>query len=78
MLITSIRDYVQLKGRVELHNISNHFRLPESAVEQMLVFWIKKGKIQQIILKSEQLCKTNQCSSCLSCHLKPKFVYVWI
>ena len=62
MLVTSIRDYVQLKGRAELQDIARHFRIPNSATAQMLDFWIKKGNIEQITIGDNQIaCTPNQC-----------------
>ncbi|WP_238786397.1 FeoC-like transcriptional regulator [Gilliamella sp. ESL0232] len=78
MLITSIRDYVQLKGRVPLQDVARHFRLPESAAEQMLGFWIKKGMIKLIVQDQLLFCQTNKCHSCSNCHLAGNVEYVWV
>ncbi|OCG71984.1 hypothetical protein A9G43_03655 [Gilliamella sp. Occ3-1] len=77
MLITSIRDYVQLKGRAPLKDIARHFHLPESATEQMLRFWVKKGVIKLIAQDQPLLCQINQCSSCASCGLNSQLEYIW-
>lgn len=77
MLITSIRDYVQLKGRASLQDIARHFRLPESAVTQMLDFWIKKGTIKLVEQNPPLFCQTNQCHSCSSCDLSRNIEYIW-
>ncbi|SCB83809.1 FeoC like transcriptional regulator [Gilliamella bombicola] len=77
MLITSIRDYVQLKGRAPLQDIARHFQLPESATEQMLCFWIKKGVIKLIAQDQPLPCQANQCRSCTSCGLTSQLEYVW-
>ena len=77
MLITSIRDYVQLKGRAPLKDIARHFHLPESATEQMLRFWVKKGVIKLIAQDQPLPCQTNQCSSCASCGLTSQLEYIW-
>ena len=61
MLVTSIRDYVQLKGRTDLQDIARHFRIPNSATAQILDFWIKKGCIQQLTIEDNKTaCKLNQ------------------
>lgn len=80
MLMTSIRDYVQLKGRADLQDIARHFQLPESASAQMLDFWVKKGTIKLISLAEQNSCSSGQCSDCFSCNsdLNSKAVYAWI
>ena len=79
MLVTSIRDYVQLKGRAELQDIARHFRIPNSATAQMLDFWIKKGNIQRIIMGDNQTaCTPNQCKTCAGCNVNQQIVYVWL
>lgn len=77
MLMTSIRDYIQLKGRADLQDIARHFRIQETAVEPMLKFWINKGVISQIGLESNDNCRSTTCSDCLSCNTQPSSVYVW-
>ena len=77
MLITSIRDYVQLKGRVNLQDVARHFRLAESAAEPMLNFWVNKGVIK--VVDSDLLtCVGKQCSACICCNLPAYPNYVWI
>ena len=79
MLVTSIRDYVQLKGRAALQDIARHFRIPNSATVQMLDFWIKKGCIQQLTIEDSQTaCKLNQCKTCAGCNIYQQIVYVWL
>lgn len=77
MLITSIRDYVQLKGRVNLQDVARHFRLSASATEPMLNFWVKKGVIK-LVNNDLFTCAGKQCSACISCHLTAYPNYVWI
>lgn len=79
MLMTVIRDYIKLQGRVDLHNISNHFCLPESAITQMLSFWVKKGVIRIIPFESQSTCQTKLCASCMSCNVtKQSAIYTWV
>ncbi|OCG21901.1 hypothetical protein A9G11_07880 [Gilliamella sp. wkB108] len=78
MLITSIRDYVQIKGRVDLQNIACHFNLPESALIPMLSFWVKKGMIKREISDNQTNCKTNLCHSCMKCDLDQQAIYTWV
>ena len=48
MLITAIRDYLFNRGQANLQDLARHFHIQESAMEQMLAFWLKKGVIQQL------------------------------
>lgn len=77
MLIISIRDYVQLKGRVNLQDVARHFRLSESATEPMLNFWVKKGVIK-LVNNDLLTCAGKQCSACISCNLTVYPNYVWV
>lgn len=77
MLMTSLRDYIQLKGRVDLQNIARHFYLPESAVTQMLSFWVSKGIIKRITL-DEGMCRQKKCTSCSDCHIMSTVIYAWL
>lgn len=79
MLMTAIRDYIKLQGRVDLHSIANYFCLPESAITPMLNFWVKKGIITIIPLDSQSTCQSKLCSSCLSCNVtKQSTIYAWV
>lgn len=78
MLMTSIRDYVQLKGRVELQDIARHFRLPESAVFPILTFWVKKKVIKIITVEQPYFCQSKKCDDCSNCNFNSKIIYVWI
>jgi putative ferrous iron transport protein C len=77
MLITSIRDYIQLKGRANLQDVARHFRLPESAVQPMLNFWVNKGVIK-LIDNDALTCAGKHCSTCISCHLTVYPNYAWV
>ncbi|MBI0006538.1 MULTISPECIES: FeoC-like transcriptional regulator [Gilliamella] len=77
MLITAIRDYIQLQGRANLQDVARHFRLSTSAVEPMLNFWVKKGLIK-LIKRDLLTCAGKQCSTCISCNLDAYASYVWI
>lgn len=78
MLMTSIRDYVQLKGRVELQDIARHFRLPESALTPILSFWVKKKVMQLIVVEQSDFCQSKKCDNCSGCNFANKTIYAWI
>lgn len=77
MIMIAIRDYIKLQGCVDLHNIANHFRLPESAVIQMLGFWVNKGIIKRINKDILVNCPQRKCSGCGSCNSISTEIYVW-
>lgn len=64
MLMTEIRDYIQLRGRINLQELARHFYVKESAMQQMMKFWVNKGVITVISLQD---CKNNACSDCFQC-----------
>lgn len=76
-MLISMRDYIQLKGRANLQDIARYFHLPESVVEQMMLFWIKKGKIKLSIMEDLNACGTKKCASCIGCDLTGQRIYTW-
>lgn len=74
MLIIAIRDYLVSKGQANLQDLARHFQVQESAMEQMLTFWLQKGTIEQINLNDES-CSTANCSDCFSCPPGVKKIY---
>lgn len=66
MLITAIRDYLISIGQASLQDLARHFQVQESAMEQMLSFWLRKGIICQISSTLPR-CRPNQCSNCFAC-----------
>ncbi|WP_392566572.1 FeoC-like transcriptional regulator [Utexia brackfieldae] len=76
MLMTDIRDYLQLVGRANLQDLSRHFGIQESAMQHMLSFWVKKGQISFYYLDN-QGCGSGKCSDCFECSESTKQIYVW-
>lgn len=74
MLITAIRDYLHTIGQASLQDLARHFQVQESAMEQMLAFWLRKGTIRQLI-PSQPDCNQNKCSDCVSCPDSEKKIY---
>lgn len=74
MLITAIRDYLISIGQASLQDLARHFQVQESAMEQMLSFWLRKGTIRQISL-TQPGCSSNQCSNCFACPDGAKKIY---
>ncbi|WP_392551847.1 FeoC-like transcriptional regulator [Orbus wheelerorum] len=77
MLMTDIASYLELNGRASLLDLSRHFRIEESAMQQMLSFWVKKGKIK-LVDASQSNCTTgHKCSDCFECDDSAHQVYIW-
>ncbi|MCO6524149.1 MAG: hypothetical protein J6562_03900 [Candidatus Schmidhempelia sp.] len=76
MLMADIRDYLQLIGRANLRDLALRFQIQESAMEQMLAFWIKKGFITQHHLTQDS-CRQGTCSDCFECSEGLKKIYIW-
>lgn len=74
MLITAIRDYLFNRGQANLQDLARHFHIQESAMEQMLAFWLKKGIIQQLNLNDND-CSQGSCSDCFVCPPGLKKIY---
>lgn len=77
MLMTDISQYIELNGRASLLDLSRHFKIQESAMQQMLSFWLKKGKIT-LVDASQSSCSTGKkCSDCFECNDSAQQVYIW-
>lgn len=74
MKLIEIRDYLQLVGRATLQDLARHFRMQESAMEQMLLFWVKKGRLRQCEISSQ--CAKG-CCACPVSRMPSKYLYVW-
>ncbi|PXY96428.1 hypothetical protein DKK71_09425 [Snodgrassella alvi] len=74
MLITAIRDYLITIGQASLQDLSRHFQVQESAMEQMLNFWLRKGIIRQID-SYQPSCQQSKCSDCFICPEGARKIY---
>lgn len=77
MLMTDIYNYIEMHGRASLLDLSRHFRIKESAIQQMLDFWVKKGKIYLANPSSVDCATGKQCSDCFECNDSAHQIYVW-
>lgn len=75
MQLIEIRNYLQLVGRATLQDLARHFKMQESAMEHLLLFWVKKGLITHY--DSEQNCVKNSCGDCHACGDRTLQIYVW-
>lgn len=75
MLLTEIRDYLQLVRRATLQDVARHFKMPESALEPMLLFWVRKGLLRQHEMLSN--CAIKGCSGCAPGRMPASCLYVY-
>jgi predicted ArsR family transcriptional regulator len=70
MILLEIKEYLRKRKQASLRDIAAKFDLTETAAEEMLAHWERKGKIAQ----AEKSC---DCRSCSQCSLPCGAVYVW-
>lgn len=49
MILTELKQYIDLKGRVSQRELAKQFRLSEDGVDAMLSVWIRKGVISRLV-----------------------------
>jgi hypothetical protein len=53
VILQDIKQYIKQRGEAELGDIALHFDLEPEALQGMLDFWIRKGRIQHRFVASE-------------------------
>jgi putative ferrous iron transport protein C len=72
MILSELRNYMQLQHRVVLNDLIIHFNVDANALRGMLGKWISKGKVRKT--SAEQACGT----SCCKCDPAMTEVYEWV
>jgi predicted ArsR family transcriptional regulator len=72
MMLSTIREYLSLRGQATLAEIALHVDAEPDAVRGMLQQWIRKGRVEQ--RKVEAACGT----SCNRCDPAAMELYVWL
>ncbi len=72
MILSELKQYIQINKRVSLRDLVMHFDVEADAIRGMLSKWIRKGKIQRIATHSE--CGT----SCCKCDPTLTELYEWL
>lgn len=72
MVLTELRNYLQVNRRVLLADLSNHFDVDPDALRGMLQKWLNKGKVRK--LSGDRECS----SGCCKCDPATLEVYEWI
>ncbi|MBN3860178.1 hypothetical protein GKC56_06670 [Neisseriaceae bacterium PsAf] len=70
MLILDLKNYVESRQQVSLVEISHHFHIPTSMVEDMLKTWVDKGIIAKQKMSIDNLPTCSQSKDCPRCQLK--------
>lgn len=76
MLMTDIYQYIELKGRVSLLDLSRHFHIKETAMTQMLDFWVKKGKLSVRKILPSSCDDYKICTDCYLCRESALLFYM--
>ncbi len=77
MILSDIRDYVKDQKQASLKDISIHFDIPESAAEEMVEHWIRKGKIKRLH-PDGAACSCACGHKCSDCPAQCAFTYQWV
>jgi putative ferrous iron transport protein C len=73
MILSDLRNYLQIKRRVALGDLVTHFQIDADALRGMLAKWVNKGKVRQISPMGEA------CGSqCCKCDPALTEIYEWL
>ncbi len=75
MILSDVRDYLQKQGQASLKDICVKFDTPESAMEEMLAHWERKGRIRRMDSAS---CGNPCGQKCADCPVQCRMIYQWI
>ena len=70
MILSELRDYLEIHGRASLADMATRFSTQPDALRAMLARWQAKGKV----IKLEQ---ENTCGGCNQCAGEKAEIYVW-
>lgn len=80
MILLELRDYLKEKRTATLTDLARHFDIPESAVQPMVAYWIRKGCVAEqipVVTSSLSACGSGSCSGCTSRCDTPSVIYRW-
>ncbi len=60
MILKQIKQYIDDNSRVSCKQLSEHFHMPENAIDAMIEVWVRKGLINKAIAN----CKSSSCGKC--------------
>ena len=71
MILSELRNYIELHGQATLSDLATRFDSEPSAIQGMLQRWIDKGQID------EQRLTASCGDSCQQCDKNDSLLYVW-
>lgn len=71
MILSELRDYLQIRHRAALQDMANHFDVEPDAIRGMLSKWVNKGKVEKL------MASTGCGSTCSKCDPAATEVYQW-
>jgi putative ferrous iron transport protein C len=72
VILSDIKRYLQERGQASLQDIALHFDAEPEAVRGMLEQWVRKGRVERMML-------TDNCgSSCSKCNPSGVEYYLWV
>lgn len=78
-MLLAIRDYIQARQEVTLHELASHFQVPNSVMLDRVNHWVRKGVVLQ--KNSPNDCQSGCKSSCAGCTQFDQtayIIYVWV
>ncbi len=74
-MLTEIKKLLKERKSVSLHDLSLHFNVEESAMEQMMEIFLRKGMVE----KTDTGCSTGSCGVCAmkTCYPSKSIFYQW-
>ncbi len=74
MILSEIKEYLQSQKQASLKDMATKFDVSESALQEMLAHWERKGRIFRL----ENAHCSNPCNQgCSSCPLQCLMIYQW-
>ena len=70
MILSELRDYLQIRGRATIADLSARFDTEPDALRGMLQKWIGKGKVERLV-------SDNNCGGCCKCDDGSSELYLW-
>jgi hypothetical protein len=75
-MLTEIKKLLKERESISLYDLSLHFCVEESAMENMMEIFLRKGTAK----KADIDCSTGSCGGCVmkTCHPSKMIYYQWI
>jgi len=72
MTLIKLKDYLQKQHSADLFTLTQHLKLEDDVVRDMLAHWMRKGKVRKVV-------KEGGCNQqCYGCDSAATEVYEWV